>query len=89
MIGGRGDGCLLFHFILSKIVAPHTCVQDYLRQFAGKGEPVNVQCSPFRLFLPFFFFCSSVTFEFSLLGFNKASFHSVELSFKEMNFYPN
>ena len=53
LIGGRGDGCLLFHFILSKIVAPHTCVQDYLRQFAGKGEPVNVQCSPFRLLCPF------------------------------------
>ena len=50
---GEGDGCLLFHFILSKIVAPHTCVQDYLRQFAGKGEPVNVQCRPFRLLCPF------------------------------------
>ena len=53
LIGGRGDGCLLFHFILSKIVAPHTCVQDYLRQFAGKGEPINVQCRPFCLLCPF------------------------------------
>ena len=53
--GGGGDGCLLFHFILSKIVAPHTCLQDYLKQFAGKGVPTHRVNSFafFALFLSF------------------------------------
>ena len=52
---GGGDGCLLIHFILSEILVPHTCLQDYLKQFAGKGEPtyrVN-SFAFFALFLSF------------------------------------
>ena len=53
--GGAGNGGLLFHFILSKIVAPHTCLRDYLKQFAGKGVPTHRVNSFafFALFLSF------------------------------------
>lgn len=51
------SGCLLFHFILSMIVVPHTYLQDYLKQFAGKGVHVPIysvdRLALFALFLSF------------------------------------